>query len=156
MPCVKRPDIHRSRLAGFAVAWMLVLVAVIALATGGALHDTWFAQQLAVTRGEEQRAMAMAELGLRLGLRQLSAGGTPTTGPQTFRPDASQADTLELQVRPVARVLEPGSSAGRFVASDYEVTSTGRSSSRAQRVLVQGVRRLEIVEPDPPAGATPR
>ena len=46
-----RPEPRTRRISGFAVAWMLVLVAIIALASGAALHDVLFAQQLATTRG---------------------------------------------------------------------------------------------------------
>jgi len=138
-----RPDLRHRRITGFAVAWMLVLVAVIALAGGGALQDVWFAQQLANTRAYQQRAMGMAELGLRMGMIQLSGATVPQLESGELHPASAQPDSLQVTLRPGAVRLPAGYSAGRFVARDYEIESTGRSIRDAQRVLVQGVTRLE-------------
>lgn len=128
---------------GFAVAWMLVLLVVLALAGAASLHDALFAQQLANTREQQQRAMGMAELGLRLGMQQLALPGTPQASPTQLRPDAASADSLLLELRPGASRVPAGFSAGQFIARDYEIHSTGRSARGAQRALVQGVTRLE-------------
>jgi Tfp pilus assembly protein PilX len=133
------------RTAGFAVAWMLVLVAIIALAGGGALHDVWFAQQLANTRAYQQRAMGMAELGLRMGMLQLANAATPPFDSGVQHPGAAQTDSLQLKLRPGIAQIPTGFSAGRFISRDYEIESTGRSVRAAQRVLTQGVTRRELV-----------
>jgi hypothetical protein len=129
--------------AGFAVAWILVLVAIIALAGGGALHDVWFAQQLANTRAYQQRAMGMAELGLRSGMTQLALAPTPQLESGEQHPGVVQADSLQVTLHPGPARIPAGFSAGRFVARDYEIQSMGRSVRDAERTLTQGVTRLE-------------
>jgi hypothetical protein len=126
---------------------MLVLLLVLAMAGAASLSDALFAQQLANTRVQQQRAMGMAELGLRLGMRQLELPGMPPTSPAQLRPDPASADTLELELRPGASRVPPGFSAGQFITRDYEIHSTGRSARGVQRTLVQGVTRLEPLAP---------
>jgi hypothetical protein len=140
-----RPDPRLRRISGFAVAWMLVLVAIIALLGASAVHDVLFAQQLANTRAHQQRAMGMAQLGLRIGMRQLSDATDPQLESGELHPGPAQADSLQVTVRPGAARLPPGFSAGRFITHEYEIESTGRSVRGAQRVLVQGVTRMEPV-----------
>jgi len=124
---------------------MLVLIAIIALAGGATLHDVWFAQQLANSRAYEQRAMSLAELGLRMGMTQLAGASDPRQATQELHPGPAPADSLQVTVRPGAARLPAGFSAGRFVSRDYEIEGTGRSVRGASRVLVQGVTRLEPV-----------
>jgi len=131
------------RISGFAVGWMLVLVAIIALAGGAVMHDVLFAQQLATTRALQQRAMGMAELGVRSGMMQLSAANPPLLDSGDLHPGAAQSDSMRVMLRPGAAHMPPGFSAGRFIARDYEIESTGSSAQGARRVLVQGVTRLE-------------
>jgi hypothetical protein len=138
-----RADPRTRRITGFAVAWMLVLVAIIALAGGAAVQDVLFAQQLANSRAHQHRAMGMAELGLRLGIKQLSDAASPPPKSPELRPGPLPADSLRWVLRPGAIRLPPGHSAGRLIARDYEIESTGGSVQQAQRVLVQGVTRLE-------------
>ena len=57
-----RPETQARRTRGFAVAWMLVLVAILALASGAAAHDVLFARELATSRAQQQRACLRAEL----------------------------------------------------------------------------------------------
>lgn len=144
------PRLRLRRTSGFAVAWVLVLIAIIALAGGGTLHDVWFAQQLANTRAYQQRAMGMAELGLQMGMAQLTTAAAPPLNSGEQHPGFVQADSLRVAIRPGFTRIPEGFSAGRFVAHDYEIESTGRSVREAQRVLTQGVTRLE-----PIAGQTP-
>jgi hypothetical protein len=129
---------------------MLVLVAVIALAAGAAVHDVQFAQQLADTRARQQRAMGAAELGLRMGLRQLASADAPQADTGVLRPGPTPAEQLHVILRPGSRHMPAGFSAGRFLAQDYEIHSTGHSARGARRTLVQGVTRLETL-----AQATP-
>lgn len=122
---------------------MLVLLAVIALAAGAAVHDVLFAQQLANTRAHEQRAMGAAELGLRIGLGQLAAAPAPLPDTGTLHPGPTPTDAVQVMLRPGARHVPPGFSAATFIAQDYEIHSTGRSARGTRRTLVQGVTRLE-------------
>lgn len=122
---------------------MLVLIAVIALAGGAALHDVWFAQQLANTRAYEHRAMSLAELGLRMGMEQLARAPAPPPDSGELRPGPAPADSLRVTLRPGAAHLAAGFSAGRFASREYEIESTGLSVRGARRVLVQGAARLE-------------
>ena len=87
--------------------------------------------------------MGMAELGLRMGMVQLAGATVPQLESGELHPAPAQADSLQVTLRPGAVRLPAGYSAGRFVARDYEIESTGRSIRDAQRVLVQGVTRLE-------------
>jgi hypothetical protein len=125
------------------MAWMLVLVAVIALAAGAAVHDVLFAQHLANTRTLEQQAMGMAELGLRIGLEQLASGETPLMDTGKLHPDPTRAESLHVILRPGVRRMPDGFSAGRFLTQDYEIQSTGHSARSTRRTLVQGITRLE-------------
>jgi hypothetical protein len=43
-----------------------------------------------------------------------------------------------------------GFSAGRFIAQDYEIHSTGHSARGTRRTLVQGVTRVETLAQDTP------
>jgi hypothetical protein len=131
------------RFAGFAVAWMLVLVALIALGGGAAVQDVLFAQQLANSRAGQQRAMALAELGLRIGMKQLGDAATPPPDSGALHPGPVPADTVQVQWQPGEAHLPEGFSAGRFIARDYEIRSTGRTVQQDERVLVQGATRLE-------------
>jgi len=137
-----RPDPRLRRRRGFAVAFMLVLVAVVALAGAAAVQDVLFAQQMATSRTQQQRAMGHAELGLRIGMQQLAAGGPPPESGE-LRPGPTQADSLRITLAPGAMRVPQHFSAGRFVVRDYEIHSTGGSARNAQRTLVQGVTRLE-------------
>jgi hypothetical protein len=150
MPCPTRPEPRLRRINGFAVAWMLVLVAVIALLGASGVQDVLFAQQLANTRAHQQRAMGMAQLGLRLGMRQLSDATAPQLESGELHPGPTQADSVQVTLRPGAERVPPGFSAGRFIAHDYEMESTGRSVRGTQRVLVQGVTRMEPLAPGAP------
>ena len=138
-----RPDPRRRRIAGFAVAWMLVLVAILALASGGAVQDVLFAQQLAGTRQQQQRAMGMAQLGLRIGAQRLSQATNAQLDSGPLHPGPHQADSVQVVLTPGEARVPEGFSAGRLVSRDYQIQSTGRSVRGAQRVLVQGMSRLE-------------
>jgi hypothetical protein len=50
---------------------------------------------------------------------------------------------MRVTLRPGITRVPTGYSAGRFVARDYEIESTGTSARNARSVLVQGVTRLE-------------
>jgi hypothetical protein len=145
-----RSDPRIRRISGFAVAWMLVLVAVIALASGAALHDVLFAQQLATTRAQQQRAMGMAELGLRLGLQRLSQSDAPQPDSGVLHPGSIQADSLQVAVQAGVARIPAGFSAGRFMERDYEIHSEGRSVRNSRQMLVQGITRLEPLTPSAP------
>lgn len=125
------------------MAWMLVLVAIITLAGGAAVQDVLFAQQLANSRAQQQRAMGMAELGLRFAVRQLSTSEAPALDSGDLHPGTRQSDSLRVRLRPGTARMPTGASAGRFLARDYEIESRGSSAGNAQRVLFQGVTRLE-------------
>jgi hypothetical protein len=138
-----RPEPRLRRIRGFAVAWMLVLIALIALAGGAAAQDVLFARQLATARMQQQRAFALAELGLRAGMLQLSATATPVADSGRLRPGEAPSDSMRVTLQPGAARVPAGYSAGRFIARDYEIESTGTSARNARSVLVQGVTRLE-------------
>jgi hypothetical protein len=138
-----RPEPRTRRISGFAVAWMLVLVAIIALASGAALHDVLFAQQLATTRTQQQRTMGMAELGLRIGIKQLSLPDPPPLDSGVLHPGPHPADSVQVALQAGAARVPAGFSAGRFIAREYEIQSTGRSVRNSRQVLVQGISRLE-------------
>jgi hypothetical protein len=145
-----RPEPRTRRISGFAVAWMLVLVAIIALASGAALHDVLFAQQLATIRAQQQRTLGMAELGLRIGMQQLSRSDSASPDSGELRPGPHPADSLQVVLHRGAARVPAGFSAGRFVAREYEIESTGRSARNSRQVLVQGISRLEPLAPSAP------
>ncbi len=142
-------ELRARRSRGFAVAWMLVLVALIALAGGAAAQDVLFARQLATSRAQQQRAFALAELGLRTGMAQLSTA-MPVADSGTLHPRAAPSDSLRVMLRPGAARVPAGYSAGRFVARDHEIESVATSARNARSVLVQGVTRLEAAGPGAP------
>lgn len=141
-----RIEPRRQGSSGFALAWMLVLVAILALAGGAALQDALFAQQLGSMRANRQRALALAELGLRLGLQQLTGVAQPPAGPQHLHPHPEQDEAVHLVLRPGAVRMPDGFSAQRFIARDYEIQSTAHSARNAALTLVQGATRLEPVD----------
>lgn len=142
MPCSphRRPAL---RPTGFAVVWVLMLIAIVALLGAGALHDAWFAQSQAGTHLYEQRASALAELGLRAGAATLAATSAPDESLHEVHPTANSVERLTTRIRKLSeRELSTGFSAGRFVAQEFEIESTGYSARHAQRVLVQGISRV--------------
>jgi len=145
-----RPEPRTRRNSGFAVAWMLVLLAIIAIGGGAAAQDVLFARQLATSRAQQQRAFALAELGLRAGTAQLSGVTDLVTDSGTLHPGAVRADSMRVTVRPGEARVPAGYSAGRFIARDYQIESTGTSARNAQSVLVQGTTRLEAAGSNPP------
>lgn len=145
-----RSEPRTRRISGFAVAWMLVLVALIALASGAALHDVLFAQQLATTRAQQLRATSMAELGLRIGVQRLSQADAPQLDSRVLHPDSIQGDSVRVALQAGAARVPAGFSAGRFVEREYEIQSAGRSVRNSRQVLVQGITRLELLAPPAP------
>lgn len=149
MPCSP----HRQpalRPTGFAVVWVLMLIAIVALLGAGALHDSWFAQSQAGTRLYEQRAAALAELGLRAGTATLIANPAPDDSPHEMHPTAGTIDRVTTRIRKLnERELTAGFSAGRFIVQEFEIESTGYSARGARRALTQGVSRVV------PVAATP-
>jgi Tfp pilus assembly protein PilX len=131
------------RPTGFAVVWVLMLIAIVALLGAGALHDTWFAQSQAGTHLYEQRAAAVAELGLRAGAATLRATSVPDESLHEAHPTGNPADRLTTRIRKLnERGMNTGFSAGRFITQEFEIESTGYSARHAQRSLVQGVSRI--------------
>jgi hypothetical protein len=123
---------------------MLVVIAVVALLGGGALHDAWFAQSLADSRLYRQRAFSLAELGLRFGVAELAAAAPTTSSTRNLQPTPVAGDALQVRIQRVGTDrVPPGFSAGRFIARDYEIHSTGRSLRGANSQLVQGITRIE-------------
>lgn len=133
---------------GFAVVWVLVLIAIVALLGAGALHDAWFAQSQAGVRLREQRAWALAELGQRAGVADLGATRNPDEDAHDLRPAALATDHVTTRVRKLnEREIAAGFSAGRFVAQEFEIESTGHSARGTRRTVVQGIRRvMPVVE----------
>jgi Tfp pilus assembly protein PilX len=131
------------RSNGFAVVWALAIIAIVALLGAGAVHDSWFAQSQAGARLYEQRAWALAELGLRVGASTLTTTPAPDEVLRELRPTAIPTEHLAIRIRKLnERALPAGFSAGRLVAQEFEIESTGFSARRAQRALVQGMRRV--------------
>jgi Tfp pilus assembly protein PilX len=123
------------------VVWVLMIIAVIALLGAGALHDTWFAQSQAGTRLYEQRAWALAELGLRAAAADLAAR-VPDESLHNLNPTANPTEHLTTRVRKLSeRGLSAGFSAGRIIAQDFEIESTGYSVRGVRRSVVQGMHR---------------
>ena len=87
--------------------------------------------------------MGAAELGLRIGLGQLAAAPAPLPDTDVLHPGPTPTDSVQVMLRPGARHVPPGFSAGTLIAQDYEIHSTGRSARGTRRTLVQGVTRLE-------------
>ena len=85
--------------------WMLMIIAIVALMGTGALHDTWFAQSLTGAHLYEQRAWALAELGLRAGVANLITTPVPDEAPSFCAEYASQRAEPTLDHR-VARDAE--------------------------------------------------
>jgi Tfp pilus assembly protein PilX len=128
---------------GFAVVWVLVLIAIVALLGASALHDAWFAQSQAALRLHEQCAWAAAELGLRAGAADLTITRHPDEATHDLRPTALATDHVTTRIRKLnEREVAIGFSAGRFVAQEFEIESTGHSARGTQRTVVQGIRRV--------------
>jgi Tfp pilus assembly protein PilX len=127
-----------------------VLIAIVALLGAGALHDAWFAQSQAGLRLQEQRALALAELGQRAGMADVSATSSPDEAAHDLRPAALASDHVTTRIRKLSeRAITTGFSAGRFVAQEFEIESTGHSARGAQRTVVQGIRRVMPVAEAP-------
>ena len=142
MPSVllRRPVL---RPTGFAVLWVLVLIAIVALLGAGALHDAWFAQSQAALRLHEQRAWALAELGQRAAAADIRAAPAPDESLRDLRPNALAVDHVTTRIRKLSeREIATGFSVGRFVAQEFEIESTGHSARRTQRTVVAGMRRV--------------
>jgi hypothetical protein len=128
-----------------------MVITLIALLGAGAVHDTWFAQSEAATRVQEQRAWALAELGLRVGAAELAATPAPDESLRELRPGANPTDRLTLRIRKLRELTLPnGFSIGRVNAQEMEIESTGYSARHAQRTVAQGLRRIvPVAEPAP-------
>jgi len=120
-----------------------MVIALISLLGAGAVHDTWFAQSEVGTRVCEQRAWALAELGLRAGAADLAATLVPDESLRELRPALSNTARLTLRIRKLhEQPLPTGFSLGRLSAQEFEIESTGYSARRARRTVVQGLRRI--------------
>ena len=147
MSCEAVPD---TETRGYAVVWVLMIIAEVALLGAGALHDTWFAQTQAGTQLYEQRAWALAELGLRAATADLAAARDPDGSLHELPLNTLPVDHLTTRIRKLSeRGLSAGFTAGRVIAQDFEIESIGYSARRAQRSLVAGMRRQIPVAPAP-------
>jgi Tfp pilus assembly protein PilX len=139
------------RSAGFAMAVVLVLIAIMALLSVSAVQDALTSRTLATTRLYHQRAFEMAELGAAGAMAELRTGAMPSAMPRQMHPAPSPTDSAVVTVSSVAtNSLPTGFSAGRFVGHHYEISSTGLSARNARVVQVQGLRRIEPVMADDP------
>jgi hypothetical protein len=134
---------------GFTLPLVLVLVLIVAAFSVSALDEAVTNRALSSARLAQQRAFHAASSGLTLAaaaLRQDAAW------PQEYPlPDP---DHVRVEMRRTQRnLLPPGYSAGYFVEQFYELRSTGRSMRGARSVQVQGLRRVEPL--DPGAGPLP-
>lgn len=140
--------------AGFATATVLGLIAVIGLLGAGALHDSLFGEQLAGTRLLQQRSMALAELGLGLGLARIGELDYAADVNFSVQPLEGSADSVRVSIRHVgASPLPEGMSHGRLATRHFEVHSSAHTSRGVHTRLAQGVDRVMQETVTPPMEA---
>ncbi len=123
----------------------MALSAVIGLISMGALHEGLFGEQLAVTRGLHQRALALAELGIEAGLDRLGTLVEPLPASFSLQPLEGTTDIVRVTLHPVASTAVPaGASAARLVLHHYEIRSTGHTARGTRAALAQGATRLFV------------
>ena len=124
--------------------------------SAAALHDGLFGEQLAASRLLQQRAAALAELGIEEGLARLATLAAPQPLSFALQPMPPSNDTVRVVLQPVAAApaAPRGNSLGRILTHHFEVHSTGYVPRGLQVTLVQGASR-DFVAADPAAEALP-
>jgi Tfp pilus assembly protein PilX len=142
----------RQRPSGFALPVVLILALLVGMLAASSAQDAQIGQLLSSTRTLQQRAFAVAELGLVAAQEAMRPGDSRTAAssqllhPQT--PDRAAISTRLIGTS----ALPQGFSAGRFVEQHHEAVSVGQSVRHAQITLVQG---FSLVVPVPAAAGPP-
>ena len=134
------------RHRGFLLPAVLGITLVAALLALQAASASGTIAALATMRVLQQRAFAVADRGVEVMLASLQAGTPP--GPTQTLLSSTPGERAETRFAETARAPAPsGYSAGRFFEHHYELRSAGHSARGVQVVQIQGVSRLEPVEP---------
>lgn len=143
---MRATDVQRRLVrlrSGFATATVLGLVAVIGLLSVGALHDAIFGEQLATSRVLQQRALAVAELGLQGAMARIAADTQARSLSFSLEPLPDATDTARVTIRHVgSSAIANGMSSPAFEAHHFEIVSTGHASKGMQMKLAQGAVRI--------------
>lgn len=139
---------RRRHGSGFATATVLGILSVIGVLTVAALHDSLFGEQLAGSRLLQQRAMALAEQGITVGILRIGELEQPTAFALSQTPDPDAPDTIRIVVRHLASSPAPAAvSADRFLTHHFQIESTGHTARGVQARLFQGVDRVMSTAP---------
>jgi len=140
-----RPEARAPVRQGFVLPVVLGLIVIAGLVALHAANDLGTQSTLATTRLLHQRAFEAGESGVVAAIEQLAAG-EPPPALQLRTSEAVPADRARVSFSHVARVSLPlGHSAGRIVESHDEIRSEGQSARNARVVIVQGIRRAQVV-----------
>lgn len=152
----RKADVAGDRDNGFATLTVLGLLAVIGLLSAAALHDALFGEQLATSRLLQQRAAALADLGIEEGMARLGALAAPEPLSFALQPMPPSNDTVRVVLQPIigAPAAPRGNSLGRIVTHHFEIQSTGYVPRGLQVTMVQGASR-DFVQDDPAGEALP-
>lgn len=134
----------RPRSEGFALLAVLALLAVIGLYTAATLQDSLFGTVLAGTRVQQQRAFALADLGIEGALQELAATPAPVDYSRESQSGPGMGVTVQLRATGTD-ALPAGFSAGRFANQRFEIRASGHAARGARSVQVQGVERVQPV-----------
>jgi Tfp pilus assembly protein PilX len=127
--------ISRLHQRGAALVIALLLLAILALLSVTSMRTSVAELWMAGNEQFQQRASALSSAGIETAIAQVAAGnsGNQSTGSIT---------TTVVDAGREAMV--PGSSVGRFVAENYEISSTGVAARTAKEEQVQGIAVITI------------
>lgn len=144
-----------DRGRGFATATVMIMLALVALLGLSALHDALYGELLAGTRVLQQRAAALAQLGLQAGLARLGTLTAAGTTQLSFQPLAGIDDSVSVTLRHKGSMLPAGFSAGTFAQHHFEIESTGHAARGTRMTQVQGATRIMLASPDAEPASSP-
>ena len=122
--------ILRKRQVGAALVIALLLLMILAMLSVSGARTSVAELWMAGNEQFRQRASAAASAGIEQAIAQLTADQDGNAATEAF---------TTTVVRTGREAMLPGSSAGRLVAENYEITSTGVAPRNATEEQVQGV-----------------
>lgn len=134
----------RNPQLGFVLPVILGIILLVALFAVQAAAELGSTTLFAGQRILHQRAFESSERGIAAVMEQLRTNATPPPQQQLQWTD-SPTDIAIVSTAASTASLPPGFSAGRVVAKEYEIRSTGHSARGAEVTVVQGVRQWQAL-----------
>jgi Tfp pilus assembly protein PilX len=120
----------RFRQAGAALVIALMLLLILAMLSVTGMRTSVAELWMAGNEQFRQRASAASSAGIERAIARMAAG----------KEGSAVIDSSTTAVVHTGReAMLPGSSVGRFVAENYEVTSTGIAARNAREEEIQGI-----------------